>query len=187
MQKIYAIVLGLSLILTTVIIQAEANGLPNAKARAIQNGISIDTTTAGVPNTDIDCIGGIKKDAGAEHIYCYLVADGVPTPDYKTNHIALQAGSSVPCPPSAGFTSDYECFGTTFDGSYFTAGHWRFVVEFYDDGSTAVAYTNSQLIDLAGVDFRNHSFMILPEAALGAVAVLGSIFAAFIGYNYMRK
>lgn len=46
---------------------------------------------------------------------------------------------------------------------------------------------NDNVIDVTGnKDFRIHSFFVLPETAIGAVAILASIFGAFIAYSIRR-
>ena len=149
-----------------------------AKARALQNGISLDTTTEGTVGSDIDCVGGVDTDGGADNAICYLVPDGVPTPDYATDpSVISQAMSATTCPEDAGFTGDEECFSTTFDESNFTPGHWRFVVEFYN---------GQELVDLAGNDFRVHSFGVIPETPIGMIAIVGAALAGLGGFYLLR-
>jgi hypothetical protein len=156
------------------------NNDPNAKARAIQNGESIDTENEGTVGSDINCVGGIDSSADAAFTQCYLLADGTPTPQYKTQNVAVQQGSASACPADAGFTSGDECFSTTFDASFFTApGHYRFVIEFYNSAG--------QLIDIAGTDYRVHSFLVIPESGIGAIALVASSLAAFGGYYLYRS
>jgi hypothetical protein len=150
-----------------------------AKARAIQNGDSLDTENEGVVGQDIDCVGGIDSSADAAYTKCYLLADGTPTPQYKTQNVAVQEGSAISCPSGAGFTSGEECFSTTFDASFFTApGHYRFVVEFYNAAD--------QLINVVGIDYRVHSFLVIPESGIGAFALVASSLAAIGGYYFFR-
>jgi hypothetical protein len=156
------------------------NNDPNAKARAIQNGESIDTENEGTVGSDIDCVGGIDSSADAAFTQCYLLADGTPTPQYKTQNVAQQQGSASACPADAGFTSGDECFSTTFDASFFTTpGHYRFVIEFYNSAG--------ELIDIAGTDYRVHSFLVIPESGIGAIALVASSLAAIGGYYFYRS
>ena len=92
----------------------------------------------------------------------------------------LNTTTTITCPTGVGFNSNDTCFSVTFDGSNFNQqAEWHFIGVFTEDG---------EVIDLTGSkEFRVHSFMVLPEAAIGAVAVFGSIFATFIGYKYMRR
>jgi hypothetical protein len=152
---------------------------PNAKARAIQAGVSLDSETAGTLGVDIDCVGGILSSANADSIICYLVPEGVPTPNYKTDaSVVSQAGASSSCPSDAGFTASDECFSTTFSSALFTPGDWRFVVEFYSNG---------QLVGLAGIDYRVHTFFVIPESPIGAAALVLSSLAALGGFMYLRS
>jgi len=149
-----------------------------AKARAIQNGISLDTTTQGTIGDDIDCVGGIDTDGGADNAICYLVPDGVPTPDYKTDpSVISQAMSATACPSVGGFTAGEECFSTTFGEANFSPGHWRFVVEFY---------AGTALVDLAGIDYRVHSFGVIPESPIGMIAIVGAALAGLGGFYLLR-
>jgi hypothetical protein len=150
-----------------------------AKARAIQNGISIDTSTTGMVGSDIDCYGGVDSASGADSAVCYLVPDGVATPNYKTDPSVISMPmSAAACPSGAGFTSGEECFSTTFDQGLFTPGHWRFVVEFFA-GPTQV--------DLAGIDYRVHSFFVLPESPIGVAALMGSSLAVLGTFMFFKR
>jgi hypothetical protein len=165
--------------MSTESVYAQNNGI-EAKARAIQNGESIDSENPGTVGSDIDCVGGIDSDADAAFTQCYLLAEGTPTPQYKTQAIAVQEGSPSSCPTGAGFQSGEECFTTTFDASFFTApGHYRFVVEFYNAAG--------ELINLVGIDYRVHSFLVIPESGIGAIALVASSLAAFGGYYLYRS
>ena len=86
-------------------------------------------------------------------------------------------GPNVPCPTGAGFTSDDQCFSTTFNVSHFTPGDWRFVAEFYTD----------DLVGLAGIDYRVHTFLVTPESPIGAVALVGASMAGLGGYMFWRR
>lgn len=178
------------MLVTGVIMQAEAD--PNAKVRAIQlgNSLSTDPGTEGILGVDIDCVGGIEYQ-DANDFHCFLVPDGVAPGQYDWNELIdgqnlpsgvmlLSTTDSIPCPSGVGFNNDDKCFSVTFDGSNFDQpAHWHFIGVFTEDGD---------VIDISGnKEFRVHSFFIMPEAAIGAVAVIGSIFAAFIGYNYLRR
>ncbi|MEM2650425.1 MAG: hypothetical protein QXS82_07600, partial [Candidatus Nitrosocaldus sp.] len=77
----------------------------------------------------------------------------------------------------AGFQASDICFWVLFPASDFpTAGHYRFVAEFTKNGN---------IIDLAGTDFRNHSFMVVPEFLLGSIGLVGSLLGTF--YLYRRR
>ncbi|MEM4365101.1 MAG: hypothetical protein QXS95_02035 [Candidatus Nitrosocaldus sp.] len=153
----------------------------NAKVRAIQNGNSLDMDNAGVLGEDIWCVGGIDGDSEANDIHCYLLPDGVPTPQYKTHpDVIKRDGDSTnigSCPEDAGFQASDICFWVLFPASDFpTAGHYRFVAEFTKNGN---------IIDLAGTDFRNHSFMVVPEFLFGSIGLVGSLLGTF--YLYRRR
>jgi hypothetical protein len=188
-NKILLVVTALTLLaLGPAIMQSSfAAPDPNAKARAIQGGDSLDTSPGneGIAGTPIDCVGGIETSANADSMKCYLVPEGVSTPNYQTGAVAVQESSvSTTCPTGAGFTSGMECFSTTFDGGYFTGSeddptHYRFVIEFYKNG---------QIVDIAGSNnFAVHSFLVIPESAIGAIALVGSSFAALAGYVFLRS
>ena len=152
---------------------------PDAKVRAIQNSNSLDEENPGMLGEDIWCVGGIDASSGANDIHCYLLPEGVPTPDYKTDPNVIKrdgdADNIKPCPENAGFQSTDICFWINFPASDFpTAGHYRFVAEFTKDGN---------IIDLAGTDFRNHSFMVVPELIIGSIGLVGST----LGTLYMYK
>lgn len=150
----------------------------NAQVKAVQNGVGIDTNTQGVLGEDIDCVGGLSTTEFDEMI-CYLVPDGVATPDYKTGAIADQtANSQISCPTGVGFGASDACMSTTFDDSLFSPGHWRFVAEFYNEG---------ELVDTAGIDYGVHSFFVIPESPLGIAALVGSSLAALAGYSFLRS
>ena len=146
-----------------------------AKARAIQNGVSLDTSTQGTVGSDIDCVGGIDSNGGADSAVCYLVPSTVPTKDYKTQ--TSQVMTATACPSVGGFTSGEECFSTTWDESNFGPGDYRFVVEFYSNG---------QLVDLAGVDYRVHTFLVIPESPIGMIAIVGAALAGLGGFYLLR-
>ncbi|MEM2316953.1 MAG: hypothetical protein QXH33_03370 [Candidatus Nitrosocaldus sp.] len=153
----------------------------NAKVRAIQNGNSLDMDNAGVLGENIWCVGGIDEDSEANDIHCYLLPDGVPTDEYNTHpDVIKRDGDSTnigSCPDGAGFQASDICFWVLFPASDFpTAGHYRFVAEFTKNGN---------IIDLAGTDFRNHSFMVVPEFLLGSIGLVGSLLGTF--YLYRRR
>ena len=195
MKKGY-IVLGLALILAAgITVQADAHGGHNdahAKVRAIQNGnsLSTDPGTEGILGVDIDCVGGTSHNQ-TNDFHCFLVPEGVAPGQYDWDElidgtnlpngvILLNTTTTIPCPNGVGFMPTDTCLAVTFDGSNFNQeGEWHFIGVFTEDGD---------IVDLTGSkEFRVHSFLVLPEASLGAFAVIGSIFAAFIGYNYMRR
>lgn len=172
--------IALAVLLSTGIASNAYAADPVAKARAIQNGISLDTTTQGVLNENIDCVGGIDSSATVDSIICYLVPDGVPTPDYATDPSVISQASSdsIACPADAGFNVGDQCFSSTFDSSNFVPGDWRFIVEFYN---------GAQLVALAGIDYRVHTFFVVPESPIGAAALVGSALAVLGGYSYLRR
>ncbi|MCS6767498.1 MAG: hypothetical protein RMJ59_01170 [Candidatus Nitrosocaldus sp.] len=152
----------------------------NAKVRAIQSGNSLDMTNPGVLR-GLWCVGGIDGDSNANDIHCYLLPDGVPTPQYKTHPAVIKrdgdSSNIASCPTGAGFQASDICLWVLFPASDFpTAGHYRFVAEFTKDGN---------IIDLAGVDFRNHSFMVVPEFLFGSIGIVGSLLGTL--YLYRKR
>jgi hypothetical protein len=154
---------------------------PNTKVRALQGGnsLSTDPGTEGVLGVDIDCVAGIEGTDSADTVVCYLVPDGIATPDYATSPIPPQSSNvGGACPDGVGFTSGFECFSMTFDESLFENGHWRFVAEFYKNG---------QLVDIKGSNvWTNHSFMVIPESPIGIAALVMSSLAALGGFMFLR-
>ena len=61
----------------------------------------------------------------------------------------------------------------------FTPGDWRFVVEFYDSADN--------LVGLSGIDYRVHTFIVLPESVIGAIALVGTSIAAMGGYMFVKS
>lgn len=177
-KYVVSIALAMALAMTplmTGIAYAEA-----PKARAIQNGVSLDDSgSTGDLLNDIACVGGIEAAENADHTVCYLVPDGIPTPDYATTPIPPQTGTLDACPAVGGFGATQECFSTLFDISLFSPGHWRFVIEFYDG--------QNNLIDVKGIDFRNHSFFVLPESPVGVAALIVSSLAVLGGFMFLRN
>jgi hypothetical protein len=172
--------LALALVLSPVLVSsASATAAPNTKVRALQNGISLDESTQGDLVSDIDCVAGIEGSGTADEVVCYLVPDGIPTPDYATTPIPPQTASTEEsCPSGVGFTGGFVCFTTTFASTEFSPGHWRFVAEFYKNG---------QLVDIKGSDvWTNHSFFVLPESPIGILALVGSSLAVLGGFMYLR-
>jgi hypothetical protein len=158
---------------------AAATAAPNTKVRAIQDGNSLDTENQGNLISDIDCVAGIEGTGTADEVKCYLVPDGISTPDYATTPIPPQTSSTEEsCPSGVGFTSGDVCFTSTFDISLFDQGHWRFVAEFYKNG---------QLVDIKGSDvWTNHSFFVLPESPIGIIAIVASSLAVLGGFMFLR-
>lgn len=155
----------------------------HAKVVAFQNGnlIDIDAGVDGAPGSDIDCVGAIDIDANADLMKCYLLSDdSIWASEYSTDpSVVMQEGSPIACAVDAGFEENKECFSITFDGNRFEEqGRYRFVAEFYD-GNT--------LLGIAGQDYRLHSFFILPESAVGAIAMVGTSFAALGGFLFLRS
>jgi hypothetical protein len=158
-------------------------GPPNAKVRAIQNGNSLDmNNNPGVLGEDIWCVGGIDRSSGANDIHCYLLSGDTPTPDYKTNYIDVKHGTAddiAQCPTGAGFQRTDICFWLRFPASDFpTAGHYQFVAEFTKDGN---------IIELAGTNWRNHSFMVVPELIIGSIGLVGSTLGTLYIYKSKSK
>ncbi len=156
---------------------------PNAKVRAIQDGKSLGMNPGeeGLLGTEIWCVGGIDNISNANDIHCYLLPDNVPTPQYKTDPSVIKRdGDSTniaPCPTGVGFQPSDICFWVSFPAEDFqTIGHYRFVAEFTKDGN---------IIDLAGINYRVHSFMVLPEVIVGSIGIVGSALATL--YVYKRK
>jgi hypothetical protein len=157
-----------------------ASAAPNTKVRALQDGNSLDESNQGQMGIDIDCVAGIDGSGSADEVVCYLVPDGISTPDYATTPIPPQTASTEEsCPTGVGFNSGYSCFTTSFDSALFTQGHWRFVAEFYKNG---------QLVDIKGSNvWTNHSFFVLPESPIGILALVGSSLAVLGGFMFLKK
>jgi hypothetical protein len=166
-----------SILLTPAL--ANATSAPNTKVRAIQNGNSLDESNQGQLGIDIDCVSGIEGAGAADEVKCYLVPDGISTPNYASTPIPPQTSATEEsCPSGVGFTSGFVCFTTTFDSSLFNQGHWRFVAEFYKNG---------QLVDIKGSNvWTNHSFFVLPESPIGILALIGSSLAVLGGFMFLR-
>src|SRR5215510_2447397 len=148
---------------------------PTSKTKAVQNGVGCDSQNECNLLDDIDCVGSLTT-SDYDKMICYLVPDGVPTPQYKTG--ATDSGDSttqVSCPDNVGFTGGDTCMSVTFPISDFTPGDWRFVTEFYKGGV---------LVDTNGADFGVHTFFVIPESPLGIAALIGSSLAALAGYSY---
>ena len=163
----------------------KGDGNPKAKVRAIQDGksLGIGPGEEGLLGMDIWCVGGIDADSEANDIHCYLLPDGVPTPDYATHPDVIKidgdASNIADCPDGAGFQSSDICFWVLFPAEHFpTAGHYRFVAEFTKDGN---------IIDIDGTDWRNHSFMVVPEFILGSIGIVGSTLATLYIYKSKSK
>lgn len=180
MKHIGLLVVAAALVATPVMNSAFAEA---PKARAIQNGVSLDESTEGDLLSDIDCVGGIDVSENTDHTICYLIPDGVPTPDYKTDaSVVSQEGSGpIACPAVGGFGAGQECFSTTFDiGLFNPVGHFRFLIEFYD--------AQGNIIDIQGSNnWRNHSFFVLPESPIGILALVGSSLAVLGGFMFLRS
>lgn len=180
-------ILGVSFVIVagTVLAQQSTYAAEPIKAqlRALQDGNAIDADAGvdGIPNTDVDCVGGIRADVNADSMKCYLLSDEeIFAVEYSTDpSVVVEDGSAVECPTEGDFAGGVNCFSATFDASNFAGqGDHRFVAEFYD-GDT--------LVGLARQDYRLHSFFVLPESAVGAVALVGSSLAAFAGYSILSK
>ena len=158
---------------------AEDNDWYKSKLRALQDGnlLDIATNAEGSAGSPVDCVGGIENTANATSIKCYLLSDEETwASDYKADPTAIvQEGVAEPCPEGAGFEPSKDCFVTTFDSSNFAGqGTYRFVAEFYD-GDT--------LLDVESSDYRLKSFFVLPESAIGAIALVGSSLGVFGAYR----
>lgn len=122
----------------------------------------------------------------ANDIHCYLLPEGVPTPKYKdpkyadrVTEIDGNSNNIKKCPAGVGFKPTDICFWIRFPADNFpTPGHYRFVVEFTKDG---------KIIDLAGTDFRNHSFMVVPEFIIGSIGLVGSTLGTLYIYKRSKK
>ncbi len=171
---------ALALVATPLALAGSAFAAPNTKVRAIQDGVSLDESVEGNLVSDIDCVAGIEGSGTADEVKCYLVPDGIATPDYATTPIPPQTSTTEEtCPTGVGFTSGYKCFTTTFDSSNFSNGHWRFVAEYY---------LNGQLVDIKGSNvWTNHSFFVLPESPIGILALVASSLAALGGFMFLKK
>lgn len=150
-----------------------------SKLRALQDGdlLDIHTGVDGSAGTPVDCVAGIESSANATGVTCYLLSDNETwASDYKSDPTAIaQDAVAEPCPDGAGFESNKDCFVTTFDSSNFAGqGNYRFVAEFYN-GDT--------LLDVESSDYRLKSFFVLPESAIGAIALIGSSLAVFGAYR----
>lgn len=160
---------------------AEDNDWFKSKIRALQEGSTLDIQTdiEGSAGAPVDCVGGIENTANATSMTCYLLSDEETwASDYKADPTAVvQEGVAEPCPDGAGFEASKDCFLTTFDSSNFAGqGTYRFVAEFYD-GDT--------LLDVERSDYRLKSFFVLPESAVGAIALVGSSLGVFGAYRVL--
>ncbi len=162
---------------------------PDAKVRAIQNGNSLDTENAGVLGEDIECWGGIG-DEEANDFHCFLVPEGIGIGQYNWVDL-INATSELPdgvvllnttqptdCPEIGGLQTEDVCFMVNFGASNFTEGEWHFI---------GVFTKNGEVIDIDGRDWRVHSFMVVPEAIIGALAMIGAMFSIFIAYNHLKR
>ncbi len=59
-----------------------------------------------------------------------------------------------------------------------TPGHYRFVAEFTKNG---------EIIDIAGTNWRNHSFMVVPELIIGSIGLVGSTLGTLYIYKSRGK
>ena len=153
---------------------------PNAKVRAFHmNGEQVTDSNPAFVNEELRCIGGIDEFSDANDFHCYVVDPDTPPPDYKTDNVYnADTTTIITCPSEGGFNPNDICFEVIIPASVFDKpGDWHFVGEFTKDGN---------IIDIAGVDYRVHSFMVLPEAALGSIAIVGSIFASMLIYRRMK-
>jgi hypothetical protein len=179
-EFMFAVMVTVTMVMTPIAVgTALAAPDPNAKVRAIQNGISLDESNQGTLTDDIDCVAGIEGSGTSDEVECYLIPDGIPTPDYATTPIPPQSSTiEESCPSGVGFTGSQVCFITTFDDALFTpGGHWRFV---------AVYYNNGQIVDIQGSnEWQNHSFFVLPEAPIGILVLVVSSLAVLGGFMFL--
>ena len=180
-RKTLVIPIGLAMAIAMTPLMTGAAYAEAPKARAIQDGVSLDTTTGGNLVDDIDCVGGIDTTEDTDHIVCYLVPEGVATPDYATDpSVVSQTGSGpIACPSVGGFGAGQECFSTTFDIGLFSPDHWRFVIEFYDD--------QGEIVAIEGIDYRVHSFFVVPESPIGVAALIMSSLAVLGGFMFLKR
>ncbi len=180
-RKTLVIPIGLAMAIAMTPLMTGAAYAEAPKARAIQDGVSLDTTTGGNLVDDIDCVGGIDTTEDTDHIVCYLVPEGVATPDYATDpSVVSQTGSGpIACPSVGGFGAGQECFSTTFDIGLLTPSHWRFVIEFYDD--------QGEIVAIEGIDYRVHSFFVVPESPIGVAALIMSSLAVLGGFMFLKR
>ncbi|MGH9992141.1 MAG: hypothetical protein ACREBU_11580 [Nitrososphaera sp.] len=181
-NKKYTLALLVAMALAVTPLMAGMAYAEAPKARAIQDGVSLDESTPGNLIDDIDCVGGIETSEDTAYTICYLVPDGVPTPDYDTDpSVVSQTGTPLlSCPLVGGFGATQECFSTTFGiGLFSPIGHWRFVIEFYDE--------DDELIAIEGIDLRVHSFFVLPESPIGVAALVMSSLAVLGGFMFLRR
>ena len=186
-----AIVLVLGAVLTSeVYAQGGGQGggsTSEAKVRAIQDGkvLGTDPGEEGVVGKDIDCVGGVDSTT-ANDFHCFLVPEGIGigTIDWPS----LIDGGSLPSgvkmlssttPMSCdglpgGLHTNQTCFSVTFPASDFNVGEWHFVAVFTEDDN---------VINLAGIDYRVNSFMVVPELLFGSIGLAGSMLGTFSLYR----
>ncbi|MFN4336280.1 MAG: hypothetical protein ACK4FV_01685 [Candidatus Nitrosocaldus sp.] len=75
-----------------------------------------------------------------------------------------------------GLHTNDTCFSVTFPASDFSVGKWHFIAVFTENG---------QVINLAGIDYRVNSFMVVPELLFGSIGLAGSMLGTF--YLYRRR
>ncbi|GBC73580.1 hypothetical protein HRbin04_00983 [archaeon HR04] len=161
----------------------------NAKVRAIQDDKVLGTGPGeeGVVGANIDCVGGVDSTT-ANDFHCFLVPEGIGIG--TINWPSLIGGGSLPSgvkmlssttPMSCdglpgGLDTNNTCFSVTFPASDFTVGEWHFVAVFTENGN---------VIDLAGIDYKVNSFMVIPELFIGSIGLAGSMLGTF--YLYRRR
>ncbi len=166
-----------------------ADNGPNAKVRAIQDSTSLDEDTPGILGADINCVGGVGT-TDANDFHCFLVPDdiGIGTIDWAdpntinnppTGVKVLSTTIPVSCDGlPGGLHTEDTCFSVTFPESDFTEGHWHFIGVFTKDGN---------IINIVGIDYRVHSFMVIPEFILGSIGIVGSTLATLYIYKSKSK
>jgi len=163
----------------------------DAKVRAIQNGNVLGTEPGeeGTIGQDIDCVGGVRTD-DANDFHCFLVPEGIgigtinwADPNTISNPPDGVKVLSTTTPMSCaglpgGLHTETTCFKVTFPASDFTPGHWHFIGVFTKDGN---------IINLAGIDYRVNSFMVVPELIIGSIGLVGSTLGTLYIYKSKSK
>jgi hypothetical protein len=164
---------------------------PDAKVRAIQDGkvLGEDPGEEGTIGQDIDCVGGVRT-ADANDFHCFLVPEGIgigtidwADPNTISNPPDGVKVLSTTTPMSCdglpgGLHTETTCFMVTFPASDFTPGKWHFIGVFTKDGN---------IIDLAGIDYRVNSFMVVPELIIGSIGLVGSTLGTLYIYKSKSK
>jgi hypothetical protein len=186
-----AAVLAIGVVGVAMTEKVYAEAPPNAKVRAIQNGNVLGTEPGeeGTIGQDIDCVGGVRTD-DANDFHCFLVPEGIgigtidwADPNTISNPPDGVKVLSTTTPMSCdglpgGLHTETTCFMVTFPASDFTPGKWHFIGVFTKDGN---------IIDLAGIDYRVNSFMVVPELIIGSIGLVGSTLGTLYIYKSKSK